>query len=69
MSIADLFASCTRRYIEGFEVLYSTNRFHISGMPLILHLQYALSFSLFGSPSFMIWNVPQCHHSRPKAGD
>lgn len=37
MSTSDSFAYCTRRYIEGFDILYSTNRFHISGMNLIQH--------------------------------
>lgn len=31
-------ANHLHRYIEGIDILYSTNRFHISGMPLIQHL-------------------------------
>ncbi|KAL1856409.1 hypothetical protein Daus18300_010781 [Diaporthe australafricana] len=35
--------SCLRgRYIEGFEILYYTNRFNISGMPLIHNLRHLL---------------------------
>ncbi|KAK2596061.1 hypothetical protein N8I77_013569 [Diaporthe amygdali] len=30
--------TCRQAYFEGFDILYSTNRFHISGMPLIEHL-------------------------------
>lgn len=34
----DHFANCFDRCIEGLDILYSTNRFNISGLQLIMHL-------------------------------
>lgn len=34
----DRFANYFDRCIEGLDILYSTNRFHISGLPLIMHI-------------------------------
>lgn len=49
------------RYIEGIDILYSTNRFHFSGMPLIQHLPSLLPANALSNIQSveMCWDLGQ----------